>query len=198
MSERLTILEKLADKQDLIVVAPVDALMQRTLPRRALNEFTILLGVGEELDRAVLTTALIDTGTNILIWSKIAGFSVRGGIVDIFPSLSQNPIRLEFFGDEIRPFANLIQNSTLISGAGDGISAADVRDRSDRFDLCCCQRTDRTACSEAGASFNALKMLMDHIDQKIFFPGIEWYAPYFHGKLETCLISFSGNPGVFG
>ncbi|MDY0091872.1 MAG: transcription-repair coupling factor [Candidatus Vecturithrix sp.] len=199
VSERLTILEKLADKQDLIVVAPVDALMQRTLPRRALNEFTILLGVGEELDRAVLTTALIDTGYKHTHLVENRGeFSVRGGIVDIFPSLSQNPIRLEFFGDEIEAIREFDPETQRSYQAQEMVFL---------LPMCEIVLTDSTCAaakeqieqhvSEAGASFNALKMLMDHIDQKIFFPGIEWYAPYFHGKLETLFDYLSAETLVF-
>ena len=32
---------------------------------------------------------------------KTGDYAVRGFIIDIFPMLSENPIRLEFFGDEI-------------------------------------------------------------------------------------------------
>ena len=39
---------------------------------------------------------------------EVAGeFSVRGGILDVFPTDSTDPVRIEFFGDEvesIRPF----------------------------------------------------------------------------------------------
>jgi transcription-repair coupling factor (superfamily II helicase) len=62
VSERLTVLDKLLNNENIIVVAPVEAVMHRTLPKAALNEFTLYLGVGEELDRQQLLAGLVDTG----------------------------------------------------------------------------------------------------------------------------------------
>ena len=187
VSERLTILDKLANKQPIVVVTPVEALVQRTLPRLALSNFTLLLGVGEEMNREELAAALIDTGYKHTHLVENRGeFSVRGGIIDIFPSLNQNPIRLEFFGDEIESIREFDPETQRSYQQKEMIFLLPVREII-LADSTCAAAKERIEqhVSEAGASYNALKTLMDHIDQKIFFPGIEWYAPYFHGELET-------------
>ena len=85
VAERLSILDKLLNHETIIVVAPVTAVMHRTLSRNALKEFTLYTGVGEELDRENLLSMLVDTGYKHTALVEDRGeFSVRGGIIDLF------------------------------------------------------------------------------------------------------------------
>ena len=62
-------------------------------------------------------------------------FSVRGGILDVFPTDSTDPVRIEFFGDEvesIRPFDVESQRSldrwnSVTLTAALGLDEADLR-----------------------------------------------------------------------
>ena len=57
---------------------------------------------GDELDRDEFVTALAATGyrRESLVEHR-AEFAVRGGIVDVWPAQGDEPIRLDFFGDEV-------------------------------------------------------------------------------------------------
>ena len=62
----------------------------------------IVLRREDETDFDGLPDTLISMGYEF--FSEVSGhgqFSVRGGIVDIFPPDSEVPYRIEFFGDEI-------------------------------------------------------------------------------------------------
>ena len=64
--------------------------------------------MGESVPIEDLTAWLLERGMSRAEVVEVPGeFSVRGGIFDVFPTDSTDPVRLEFFGDEIesiRPF----------------------------------------------------------------------------------------------
>ena len=85
-----------------IIVAPVRALMTRTLPRRDFLKHTRTLRLSQRVTPDELSRAWVDTGyvyANIVVQS--GQFSRRGGILDIWPPGEPKPVRIEFFGDEI-------------------------------------------------------------------------------------------------
>ena len=82
------------------LVITADAL---SMPLMCPDEYKeIMLRSGDEIDFEGLPEKLISMGYEF--FSAVEGhgqFSVRGGIVDIFPPDSEVPYRIEFFGDEI-------------------------------------------------------------------------------------------------
>jgi transcription-repair coupling factor (superfamily II helicase) len=84
-----------------IVLVPVRALLQRVLDKKTLLENLIELQVGQTIDPNNLARSLTRLGYSRESLVTLRGeFSIRGDIVDIYPS-SGAPIRLELFGDEI-------------------------------------------------------------------------------------------------
>ncbi|TNM00579.1 transcription-repair coupling factor [Corynebacterium tapiri] len=62
----------------------------------------IVLAEGEEHDLGELTRELTFRAySHVDMVAKRGEFAVRGGILDIFPTTESNPMRVEFFGDEI-------------------------------------------------------------------------------------------------
>jgi transcription-repair coupling factor (superfamily II helicase) len=199
VSERLVVLDKLLNHENIIVIAPVEALMHRTLPRTALHEFTVYVGVGEEIDRQLLIATLVDVGYKHTALVENRGeFSIRGGIIDVFPAFSENPIRIELFGDTVeslREFDAMTQRSL---GQLDLVNILPGRELILGDKTCAIAKKNiEIQVSETGSSYNALKTVMNHLDEKIFFPGFEWYAPYFHGELETLFDYINPNVLVF-
>jgi transcription-repair coupling factor (superfamily II helicase) len=83
-----------------IVVTTVDALMQKIIPRREIGSYAELLIAEEEIDRDGLITKLIAGGySKTAIVEEFGDFSVRGGIIDVFSPLYDDPLRIEFYGD---------------------------------------------------------------------------------------------------
>ena len=189
VSERLIVLDKLTERQNILIVAPVEAVMHKTLPRDALSAFTMYIGAGEALSREGLAAMLVDTGYKHAPLVENRGeFSMRGGILDVFPAFGDHPLRIEFFGDEVeslRAFDPTTQRSTeklemitVLPGREIVISEKTAA---------AAKRNIDARVAEIGASLNSLKALMNHIEEHIFFPGIEWYATYFHNRLESLL-----------
>ena len=100
--ERLFVLRALADGGLDAVVATPSAAMQYTMPRARLSELSARLFVGQSISPDRLCRLLEDIGYVQIDPVESAGqYARRGGILDIFSSNGQSPVRLEFFGDEI-------------------------------------------------------------------------------------------------
>jgi len=99
---RIEAVARLAASEPVIVVAPAAALLTPVIPAAALERATLQLQVNEEHPPGRLISHLADSGyERVPIVDGVGQFSSRGGILDIFSVGLQNPVRLEFFGDEI-------------------------------------------------------------------------------------------------
>ncbi|MBD3233564.1 MAG: hypothetical protein GF315_07550, partial [candidate division Zixibacteria bacterium] len=85
-----------------IVVTSADAVCERTMPPSELLRLSLKIAVGESIDMTELVEYLSSSGyKRVRLVEEIGDFAVRGGIVDLFPTTSEHPLRIEFFGDEI-------------------------------------------------------------------------------------------------
>jgi len=103
--ERLSLLDHLANPdrdEPVFVVAPVQALLQPVPTADRLTETKRTLRVGEDAPPTELATELAERGYKHQGLVELPGeFSIRGDIVDIYPWVSELPIRIEYFGDTI-------------------------------------------------------------------------------------------------
>jgi transcription-repair coupling factor (superfamily II helicase) len=84
-----------------LVAVSADALVER-LPPPASRPRPVELRLGEERPFDELTRELAGAGYERADTVEERGqFSVRGGLVDIFPSTGREPVRAEFFGDSL-------------------------------------------------------------------------------------------------
>ena len=83
-------------------ILPWEALSQRTMPPQVMDQAAFTLCIGEEYPLESLLERLTASGYSRCSMVEGPGqFAVRGGIVDIFSPAASNPIRAEFFGDEL-------------------------------------------------------------------------------------------------
>ena len=84
------------------IVAPADALLHRMMPREAFNRNTISLRVGDVTPIDQLIERLLAAGyTREYMVEGKGQFSVRGGIIDVYPADALSAVRIEFFDDEL-------------------------------------------------------------------------------------------------
>jgi len=85
-----------------IIIAPVRAVMTRTMPRRDFIKASQRLKPGRITSLETLTRQWVRLGYEIAnIVTAPGQFARRGGILDIWPPADSSPCRIEFFGDEI-------------------------------------------------------------------------------------------------
>lgn len=100
--QRSEALQAIVDQPQKIVITSIEALTEKIAPPSVLDEVSILLNKGDEIDLEKLKTQLADQGYNSVKFVDEPGeFAMRGGILDVFPYSGEYPLRLEFFGDEL-------------------------------------------------------------------------------------------------
>ena len=99
---RLAVLGKLLDGSLKIVVSSVEAALQYTVPPGIYKANTFTLHRGDSADITALSEKFSRAGYERR--TEVDGpcqYSVRGGILDFYSPQAANPVRLEFWGDEI-------------------------------------------------------------------------------------------------
>ncbi len=102
MHRRLAVLRALAEGERPIIVATPAAAAQLVMPRELLVKSSMCLSKGQVIMLETLCEKLTEAGyVRCPIVEGAGQFSRRGGIVDVFVPGQEQPVRIEFFGDEI-------------------------------------------------------------------------------------------------
>lgn len=100
--QRMQVFKHLLEDEGGVVVTTVDGLMDHLMPLSRLRDACLLIGAGEVLDVEEVKEQLSDMGYERV--GQVDGmgqFSVRGGIIDIYPLTEELPIRIEMWDDEV-------------------------------------------------------------------------------------------------
>ncbi|MBQ4054755.1 MAG: hypothetical protein IJD17_03495, partial [Clostridia bacterium] len=142
--ERLWVLCALRKNECDAVIFTPDAALQYTMPPERLDGSVRTLKLGGEADTAELTAFLVQAGYQSAdLIDGVGQFSLRGGILDVFPPSSQYPIRIDFFGSDI-----------------DSISSFDIMTQR-RFEEL--EECEITPAREITLSSEQRKLLADHL-----------------------------------
>jgi transcription-repair coupling factor (superfamily II helicase) len=166
-----------------IVITTVNALLQRVPPRAAFEGKVLSGRTGAPLPVERLTAFM---GRNGYFRAETVGepgeYALRGGIVDVFPPGAAQPLRLDFFGDElesIRTFDALTQRTTGTAESFDlkPVSEAVLDEAGiERF------RTGYVALFGAARSEDAL---YEAVSAGQSHAGMEHWLPLFYESMET-------------
>ena len=100
--ERIKVLSRLIKGEIRCLVLPIETLSQKMLPRDVFKNAHIEIEVGTSYDHVQLIDSLVLLGYERVDLVQGSGqFSVRGDILDIYPFNFSDPVRIEFFDDEI-------------------------------------------------------------------------------------------------
>ncbi len=104
------------------VVAPIQAFLQPVPTPEVLARSSKTLKVGDSIQVEDLAGWLVDKKMNRVEVVEVAGeFSLRGGILDVFPPDASDPIRVEFFGDEVESIRSFDADSQRSLGKLDRV-----------------------------------------------------------------------------
>jgi len=100
--ERLKVIREIVRQSKKIIVTAVDNLTSSYIPMELYSEYTFKISLGQLIDLDDISAKLIESGYERISTVVLKGqFSIRGGILDIFPPASSSPYRIELFGDEV-------------------------------------------------------------------------------------------------
>ena len=99
---RIGALYALAKGEGRLVVCTAEGLLQKTAPAQRLLDSALTLEIGGRWDLSQLPLGLVAAGyTRCDQVEGVGQFALRGGILDVFSPLMEEPVRCEFFDDEI-------------------------------------------------------------------------------------------------
>jgi transcription-repair coupling factor (superfamily II helicase) len=183
VARRLATLAALATPSDenTIVVAPIRAVIHRFIADLA-GQPLQTLEIGSEVDLTTLITHLTELAyTRTDLVEKRGEFAVRGGIIDLFLPLSEHPVRIDFFGDEIEEMSFFdVSSQRTTSPVVGKLSVLACRE------LLLTQAI-RARAEAAKEKYPAALEILDRIAQGITTEGMESLIPILIEKTETIL-----------
>ena len=184
VSRRIATLATLAQPSSgpLVLITTVNAALQR-VPKRALFAGTAFTAkVGGRLDLKALTEFLAGNGyTRAETVREPGEYAVRGGIVDLFPPGTDEPLRLDLFGDTLEGIRKFDPMSQRSHGKVDRLL---LRPVSEVF-------LDPASVERFRSGYRELFGAADDdplyaaISAGTRYPGYEHWLPLFHDQLET-------------
>jgi transcription-repair coupling factor (superfamily II helicase) len=166
-----------------LLVTTLAAAVQRIPPRQAFAQSNFLAEAGKRIDLEAFKAFLADNGYHRTETVREAGeYAIRGGIIDLFSSSLEDPVRIDLFGDEvdkIRVFDPLSQRTT-----GE-LKRIELKPASEIF-------LDRASIDRFRAGYRtAFGAVVDDdplyaaVSEGRRFAGMEHWLPFFHERLET-------------
>ncbi|WHH57606.1 transcription-repair coupling factor [Petroclostridium sp. X23] len=213
LQNRLKVMDDLCFKhENLIVIVSVDAAQQYIMPAEVYIKSSIVLEVGMEYDQNKMVENLMTLGYERVDMAEGKGqFSIRGGIIDVYPLVSDDAYRIEFFGDEIDSIREFDVVSQLSVEKVNQISIAPAREVI--FDN---RQTSQVISKMKGVleklerkmaissqkeliepAVQHLKRDIEQVQQQRYFPSIDKYLPFVYEDKSTVLQYFNSNDLIF-
>ena len=168
----------LTSREPFFLVASAAALREKLPPKTRLQDAWIYLVTGEEIPRQEFLRSLQSGGYERRPLVEERGeFSIRGGIIDLFPPLYDRPVRLEFWGDTLEslrffdPATQRSQNSLedlVVLPASEVILDEEAREQ-----------------ALEGRSKRRDPRFWHHVQEGIHFSGIERHLAEFYPETQT-------------
>jgi transcription-repair coupling factor (superfamily II helicase) len=201
-AQRVETLGRILHSPKLVVVTSWEAMQRKLISPAKFLEFTCKVRVAMEIPPEELVQKLLAMGfERVDQVQSIGQFSKRGDIVDIFPLDQTNPVRIEFFGDQIDSIRIFnvedqisVQNESevLILPAREGLWR--------QADFDCCQPEivaglhQQVGALEELGRVNEADALADRINEALErlgnghqIPGADQFLPWIDANLATLL-----------
>nr|WP_202416711.1 transcription-repair coupling factor [Duganella qianjiadongensis] len=183
VSERLATLHEISSGQCDVMLVPATTALVRMAPPSFLAAYTFFFKKGESLDEARLKTQLTLAGyTHVTQVMSPGEYSVRGGLIDLFPMGSALPYRLDLFGDTIETIRTFdadtqrslypVQEVRLLPGREFPMDEA-------------ARTTFRSRWREQFEGDPSRSVVYKDISSGIASAGIEYYLPLFFEQTAT-------------
>ncbi|HLO97131.1 MAG TPA: CarD family transcriptional regulator [Fimbriimonas sp.] len=187
ISDRLGALKALAEPGPKIVIATPQSLLERTLPADTLLESFITLTAGQVIEPEKIVDTLKALGYELQEPVRQPGsYSQRGGIVDIWPSGYEQPVRVEWFDTDIEAIRSFDANTQRSTGAIPALSLAPSREilftgyEADVVELMH-QSLEREESQLEGEASEHLREMIEsdarHLAETSYFDRLELYRP---------------------
>lgn len=171
-----------------VIVTSIRALLQKT-PQPP--DRSIVLRVGTEVAMDTLSGSLVELGyeRNYLV-ERPGEFSIRGGILDVFPPGCTKPVRADFFGDEISDLRGFSVSSQRSGEHVEGVELLACRELRPTAEV----RQRAAVLSEQARGER--KADLDRLADGLVFAGMEGYLGVLGGGIQPITTFLPGSSRV--
>lgn len=204
---RMAAIKRLVDGDFSVLVISVETLMQFMAKPEKLKKCSLNFAVGDSIEPLELADRLAEIG--YIRVNRIDGkrqFAIRGDIADVFPTSSENPYRIEFFGDEIdsvRIFDIVTQRTVEDAGFVEVLAECEENMGEsgeplyEKIERSLKEKLDETENPAARRQLeNKIRSDVSLLRSGIDFPGRDRYVPFIIGR-EYTVLDYVKNPVVF-
>ena len=129
LSARAKALHAAASGRARVIVASATALLPRVSTPARLLAASAEIGVGRDVDPYALAALFVDAGFTRQDPVDAHGeFCVRGGVIDVFPAGSAQPVRIDFVGDTIESIRHFDPATQRSTGEAENVSIVPLRE----------------------------------------------------------------------
>ncbi|SHM69051.1 transcription-repair coupling factor [Roseibium suaedae] len=183
----------LPETKQTLLLTTVNAAVQRVPNVEWMRQQTLAMAPGNRLDMGGIASWLDMNGFSRTSTVRETGeFAVRGGIIDLFTPGSEEPVRLDFFGDtleSIRSFDPETQRTLKQLKRLDLVPMSEVVLSEEAI-----SRFRRSYLAQFGAASRD-DVLYQSVSDGRRYAGMEHWLPLFHERLET-LFDYLGSAPV--
>jgi transcription-repair coupling factor (superfamily II helicase) len=199
---RARVLESIYRGERSIIVLPIKALVERMIPKSEYFRYVTTLSKGQSVSFDDLTEHLVLMGyERVDMVDEKGQFSVRGGLIDVFPLTLSEPVRIEFFGDEIESIRTFDPDTQRSKTEVEGCFLMPAREfvlsterlnkglellQSD-LDVFLMRIRKAGKLDAAQRLEDKITVAIEKFNERMYFDGIGGYKPYFYDRLETVL-----------
>jgi transcription-repair coupling factor (superfamily II helicase) len=198
-SDRIRFLHRAQNpKPSDLFVAPIDGLLQMSIPFQALKKNTFKYRKDSDLPEDIHAhlDGLGYRATPIV--EDIGQYSIRGGILDVYSPAHELPVRLELFGNTIESLRNFSiddQRSLSEISEFDLIPASEILFQDETLEAVI--DAFRNSFIDRDTEKSEAEEMLRSISRKQKFPGIEFLLPLFYRNPEKPLDHFSSKLNIF-
>ena len=195
ISERLETLYQLPRLTKGILLLPITSALQKLPARSYIEQQSLVLQTGQTIVLETLKNLLHNNGYNLVAKVIEHGeYAIRGSIVDLFPTGSDHPIRIELFDDEIESLRLFDTETQLTLSKIDDFKLLPAREfPTDDDAIAKFRQSWRT---RFDSDIKASTIYRD-VSNGIFPAGIEYYLPLFFDGLSTIFDYLPEQPVLF-
>ncbi len=183
ISQRLEVLASLPALEHGIAIVSASALLQRLPPVDYVAARSLRLSTGQTLPRDAFVASLGEAGyLRVPQVSEHGEFAVRGSLIDVFPMGASDPLRIDFFDDEIESLRYFSAESQLSGAVAETVDILPAREVPLDDDAV---RHFRDRYRERFEGQPGKSRVYREVSDGIAHGGIEYYLPLFFDSTAT-------------
>jgi transcription-repair coupling factor (superfamily II helicase) len=191
-AERIRAIYALTSARNSVVVTAAETLLQRVIPPHDIRALTISLSKGNTIDRTHLVSHLIDAGfRHAKSVEEVGEVSVKGSVIDLFPSTENLPVRIELLEGMIVRMQSFEPESQRSLADRDSITILPVRELSlcltETYHPATTVQRIKARATQTGAHTRDVEKISLAIQQREGYPGIELMQFIAHPSLPGVL-----------